>query len=146
MWGPPSHARPHNPLPGRNTFKRPTGKTPRSPTEPPVPPGESPRPAAAPVPASASSIRGSSMVPSRWGWTRCPAALTPSHCRGDEPPREPPAQGPPVLRCQTLPTLHSCTGSAGPARPHGQRELAVHLGSPAGPKSPPVSRPTGVQS
>lgn len=72
-----------------------------------------------------------------------PAQLAPSHCRGDELPPVPPQQGPPVLRSRTLPAPHSCTGSAGPARPRGQRGAAEHPGSPAGAK-PAGNRPAGL--
>lgn len=58
MWGPPSHARPHNPLPGTNAFKRPTGKTPlQPPRAPPSPQGSHPGPRLLPSqPAPAAPV------------------------------------------------------------------------------------------
>lgn len=136
MWGPPSHAQPYKPLPGTN---------PSQPLQAPVTlcpvPRESPRPAAVPIPASASSSRGSSMAMSRWCWMCCPARLTPSHCRGDELPPVPPQQGPPVLEPDppSPAFLHRLCRPGQTPRAEGTAE---HPESPAGPK-PAGNRPAG---
>lgn len=136
VWGPPSHAQPHKPLPGTN---------PSQPLQAPVPlcpvPRESPRSAAVPIPASASSSHGSSMAASRRCWMCCPAQLTPSHCRGDELPPVPPQQGPPVLEPDppSPAFLHRLCRPSQTPRAEGTTE---HPESPAGPKAA-GNRPAG---
>lgn len=117
--GTPGPARPHKPLPGTKASR---------PLQAPLPlcpvPRESPRPVAVLIPASASSTHGSSMALSRRCRVCCPARLTPSRC-----PQCPRGRDR-LSWSRALPAPHSCTGSAGPARPRGRR------GQPSVPSHP----------
>lgn len=130
-------------------------QAPRSPSRPRSPsalsPSESPRSAAAPIPASASSTHGSSMASSRWYWMCCPARLAPSHCRGDELAPVPPQQGPPVLGPDppSPAFLHRLCRPGQTPRAEG---TADHPEAPAGPKAAgnrpagPPRHPRGVRA
>lgn len=81
-------------------------------------------------------------APAAAPWRCHPAPLTPSHCRGDEPAREPPRRGPPVLDPPSLAFLHRLCR---PCRTLWAKGTVAPPVSPAGPKRPPRHAGAGCE-